>query len=389
MAFPVRIIQTRKTARLLILIALALACCSCSAFLPSGHPPPCIPCFPDSDGWYGGDGAYSIPLDGRRTLWLFGDTFVSEEKGRLDRIGMDIVLGTTLGISTCSPGGKFSISYFLKKKNGKFVSSFGAGEWLWPQDPFMISGVLYIPLLLIEALPDSPAPFNFRVAGHRIARIRDFSAADPREWPVDYLDWTGALPGGIEALATASVVSENFVYFFPLFRSARNGAGISGNLLARIAVRDLQHPEHRLEYLTRDNQWQNELKAEEVKILFPSAVSELSVRYSARDRRWIAVYSSPDNKGRSVLYASAPALEGPWSPPKTLVDPVEEINPASPLFDRHTFCYAGKEHPEFAHNRSLVVTYVCNTSEDPNNEKSFLRRNLFLYRPRVMDLPAD
>jgi hypothetical protein len=37
----------------------------------------CLPYFPDKDGWYGGDGAYSIALDKQRTLWLFGDTFVS------------------------------------------------------------------------------------------------------------------------------------------------------------------------------------------------------------------------------------------------------------------------------------------------------------------------
>ncbi|MBU1180687.1 MAG: hypothetical protein KKE00_03145 [Proteobacteria bacterium] len=62
----------------------------------------CIPCFPYKDGWYGGDAAYSIRLDEKRTLWLFGDTFVSDEQGRQDRIDMDVVLGTTPAISTCS-----------------------------------------------------------------------------------------------------------------------------------------------------------------------------------------------------------------------------------------------------------------------------------------------
>jgi hypothetical protein len=30
----------------------------------------CLPSFPDKDGWYGGDGAYSIRLDEKRVLWF-------------------------------------------------------------------------------------------------------------------------------------------------------------------------------------------------------------------------------------------------------------------------------------------------------------------------------
>ena len=84
----------------------------------------CLPVFPDKDGWYGGDGAYSIKLDEKRTLWLFGDTFVAHDEGRKDRIDMDVILGTTLAISTCSANNEFEIKYYLKKKNEKLVSSF-------------------------------------------------------------------------------------------------------------------------------------------------------------------------------------------------------------------------------------------------------------------------
>jgi len=292
---------------------------------------------------------------------------------------MDVVLGTTLAVSTCSLCGHFSIRYYLKQKNGRFVSSFGENEWLWPQAPFIAAGILHIPLLVIEGIQGAEAPFNFRVAGHQMVQIRDFRATDPRDWPVEYVNWTEALPSGIEALATTSVVYQNYVYFYPLMRSAN----ITGNILARIAVGHLDNPRRHLEYLTKSNEWQKELKTNEVKIIFPDAVSELSVRYSEPDRRWTAVYSSPQHKGGRLLYATAPAPEGPWATPQTLVETVDEVNPASPLFDRHTFCYAGKEHPQFAFDAHLVVTYVCNSSEDLKNEKSFLRRNLFLYRPQV------
>ncbi|MGD0169737.1 MAG: hypothetical protein ABSE54_08445, partial [Smithella sp.] len=94
-----------KKSLFIFLLFLSLSLCSCSSFLserntaevPHGQ---CLPVFPDKDGWYGGDGAYSIKLDQERTLWLFGDTFVSREKGRKDRIDMDFIAGTTLAIST-------------------------------------------------------------------------------------------------------------------------------------------------------------------------------------------------------------------------------------------------------------------------------------------------
>jgi hypothetical protein len=137
-----------------ILLLLSIPLFSCSTFLsekytaevPKGQ---CLPEFPDKDGWYGGDGAYSIKLDEERTLWLFGDTFVDREEGRKDRVDMDVVLGTTLAISTCSINSEFKIQYYLKKKNEKFVSSFGENEWLWPQDPFIVNNVLYIPLIAV------------------------------------------------------------------------------------------------------------------------------------------------------------------------------------------------------------------------------------------------
>ena len=366
----------------IILLCLSVLLVSCCVPGPVKHSAPCIPQFPDQDGWYGGDGAYSIDLDGQRSLWLFGDTFASEEKGRKNRIGMDVILGNTLAVSTCSTDQKFFIRYFLKKEKGAFVSSFGKDEWLWPQDPFIAENVLYIPLLVIQPLPGEKALFSFKIAGHKIARIKDYSAGDPHTWPVDYLDWTDALASGIEALATTSVVHEGFVYFYPLYRHTGDNLNIYGNILARLSVGHLGNPAHHFEYWTSDG-WQKELKPAKVKLMFPVGVSELSVRYSARDKEWLAVYLSPENKGHQLLYATARNPEGPWRPPSVLIPAIAEVDPGNPLYDQHTFCYAGKEHRQFAQNKTLIVTYVCNSAEDIGNQESFLRKNLFLYRPRV------
>lgn len=378
--------QIYKIIQPLILLCLSMLLVSCSTLWPLKHPGQCLPDFPYQDGWYGGDGAYSISLDERRTLWIFGDTFVSNDEDRKDRIGMDVVLGTTLAVSTCSADQKFSIQYFLKKKNSKFVSSFGEDEWLWPQDPFITKGILYIPLLIIQNLPHAQPPFNFKIAGHKIARIKDFQADDPRQWPVEYLDWTRALPAGIEALATTSVVHHDYVYFYPLYRYAKDKVSIAGNILARISISHLDNPADYFEYWTHKGVWQKMLKPGEVKIIFPAGLSELSVRYHAQDQEWLAVYLSPENQGNQLLYQTAKNLEGPWNLPVALMESIAEVDPQSPLYDQHTFCYAGKEHRQFAQAGNLVVTYVCNSAEDIGNQDSFLRKNLFLYRPAVKNI---
>jgi hypothetical protein len=374
-----------------ILLLLSIPLFSCSTFLsekytaevPKGQ---CLPEFPDKDGWYGGDGAYSIKLDDERTLWLFGDTFVAHEEGRKDRVDMDVVLGTTLAISTCSINSEFKIQYYLKKKNEKFVSSFGENEWLWPQDPFIVNNVLYIPLIAVIPTDKKGELFNFKITGHKLARIKDFSAADPYKWSLDYIDLTPAIPPEIAAFATTSVVHDDYVYFYPFYAYSKDAVNVLGNILARIPISKLDNPAGAIEYFTKDGTWQNSLNPARVKVVLDAGVSELSVRYHAADKKWIAVYLATQNKGDKLLYQVADEPEGPWSEPKTLSVKVPEVDPQSPQYDKNNFCYAGKEHIEFARKKNLVVTYVCNSAEDFEKKTSFLRRNLFLYRPVVREI---
>jgi hypothetical protein len=379
--------MTKKSLWLfLLLLSIWLSACST---LPTPKPAAdfsssqCLPSFPDQDGWYGGDGAYSIKLDKEHTLWLFGDTFAANDVSRKDRVGMDVVLGTTLAISTCSDNAEFKIKYYLKKKNSKFISSFGENEWLWPQDPFMVNSILYVPLLVVAAAPEEKAPFNFKITGHKIAQIEYDPSTDPHQWSIKYIELTPAIPGSIMALATTSVVLQDYVYFYPLYLYEKDKTKATGNILARIRIDKLNSPAGAIEYLHNDGSWDKELKPGLVKIVLTAGVSELSVRYHANDKKWLAVYSSAGNKGQELLYQWADALEGPWSAPKYLIKGIPEVDPQSLLYDKDTFCYAGKEHIEFADRRNLIITYVCNSAEDFQNKMSFIRKNLFLYRPVV------
>jgi hypothetical protein len=380
----------KKTASIVLLL-LSLALSSCSTVIPEKYTVAvsqgqCLPAFPDNDGWYGGDGAYSIKLDGERTLWLFGDTFVDSKEGRKDRVDMDFIAGTTLAISTCSSNNEFKIKYHLKKKNGEFVSSFGEDEWLWPQDPFMVNNVLYIPLIVVTATNNTGDLFNFMITGYKLARIKDFSSDDPYKWNMDYIDYTSAIPRDIRAFATTSVVYKDYVYFYPFYTYSKDKVNVFGNILARIPAGRIDNPVGAVEYFSKEETWQNKLNPETVKVVLNAGVSELSVRYHASDKKWIAVYLSTQNKGDKLLYQAAEKPEGPWSRPKPLSVTVSEVDPQSPLYDKNNFCYAGKEHIEFSRDKNLVVTYVCNSADDMQSQTSFIRRNPFLYRPVVKSI---
>jgi hypothetical protein len=380
-----------KTMSKTIYIALLLSClliAACSTVLDKAYRQQsaaavCLPGFPDKDGWYGGDGAYSIRLDDRRVLWLFGDTFVSEQKSRQDRFDMKVVWGTTLAVSTCTADAEFQIRYYLKKKNGEFVSFFSEKEWLWPQDPFIVDHTLYVPLVSVKANPEIKGPFKFEITGHKFARIKNFAGADPDQWIIDMVDLTSGIPDGIKAFATTSVAYKSHVYFYPLYSATKNGMSILGNILARIPADNLADPAKSIEYLTKEGQWEKELVPARVKIVLDAAVSEMSVRYHQDERKWIAVYMSIRNNGDQMLYQTAETLEGLWTAPEVLIAQIPEVDRTSPRYDKNNFCYAGKEHPEFARERNLVVTYVCNSYEDLEKNTSVIRKNLFLYRPVV------
>lgn len=384
-------IHINKALGSFFIILLSAFLFSCSTFISGKYyaevsTGQCVPVFPDKDGWYGGDGAYSIQLDTDRTLWLFGDTFVACGGCRRDRVDMDVILGTTMGISSCSKNNEFKIQYYLSHQEGKFVSSFCDNEWVWPQDPFIVNNILYIPLISIAPGDKKEEVFNFIVAGHKFVRVKDFSAADPRQWKYDFIDLTPTLPKEISAFAPTSVVYNDYVYFYPFYVYSKENFNVFGNILARIPTNRIDHPVGAVEYFYQDGTWQNHLNPRKVKIVLDAFASELSVRYHPADGKWIAVYLSINNKGDQLFYQTADKLEGPWSKPQPLGEKIPEVDSQSPTFDKGNFCYAGKEHIEFSQDKKLIVTYVCNSSEDMQSQTSFLRRNLFLYRPVVREI---
>ena len=171
----------------------------------------CVPEFPLTDEWLGGDAATSIPISRRgakesRTLWLFGDTFIARKPGQTTRKG-SFFLNNTIAHSNCKRNGHWEIEYeWRHTADGKpatvLVPTTGDGFY-WP-----VAGaaVRRIPYVLVERIVVEGQTFS--VAGVDVARIAN-PRQHPDRWKVRYSFLAGP---GLEVPASAAIVSGEFFY---------------------------------------------------------------------------------------------------------------------------------------------------------------------------------
>jgi hypothetical protein len=347
--------------------------------VPAGARETCTPDFPLKDGWWGADAAYSIPLPDGRSVWMFGDTLYGD---RRLVVGKDPrMVRNSIGISSCDDDGKWKIAYVMRKgSDGNPVDFFQArtkDTWYWALDGFLYKNDLWVTLLCIRPAPSTSEGLGFEVCGADLARVSDL-ARDPQQWKAEYLplvpDGTGAYPS-----ATA-VVEGDYVYIFALYEKDSRPM-----VLTRIPLKGLDTPAKNLEYLSKDGAWKPGLKPEDAKAVMKRGASEMTVRYHPGLNTWLAVLNSPRMFSDKILLRTAPGLSGPWSDGQ-VVYRIPEMQKNSAGYDRDTFCYAAKEHPEFRQPGSILITYACNTMK-----VNKLTTRLDLYFPKVVriKLPAS
>lgn len=354
-----------------IFAVLLFAAISTAAFASS-----CTPSFPletsQSNGWQGADAAYSIPLGDGRDLWIFGDTLYGMK--RVVNNAVPVMVRNSIGISACSAPGKFSIQYAIRSgADGKPADFFTAQHprtWYWAMDGFRNGKDLWITLLCVRAT-DAKSAMGFESCGSDLAKITS-PGADPQNWKITYYP---LVADGAHAYPSATVVRDGEA--FDLF--ALNESGARPLIAARVPLAGLANPQANLQYLAVDGRWTNGFDAAKASPVMTPGSSELSIRYHPELKRWLAVMFKPGMFSRQIILRSAPSATGPWSDGQVVYS-VPEMQPG-PGYDKDTFCYAGKEHPEFERG-DLVFTYVCNTFAVPK-----LATELNIYFPRVVRMP--
>jgi hypothetical protein len=357
-------------------IAFLLACI---ALLAPQARAACTPGFPlqqgQPNGWLGADDAYSIPLPGRRDLWIFGDTLYGEK--RVVHGTDPLMVRNSIGISTCDAAGNWHLDYVIRKDAQGHPQDFFKARlpntWYWPMDGFMAGHTLWVTLLCLRNVPNpEKAAMGFATCGTDLARI-DAPGPDPQQWKIDEMP---LVPDGTHAYPSATaVVSQKNAYIFALDES-----GARPLEATRIPLSGLSDPAKHLEYLASDGTWQPGFVPQKAQQVMKQGSTELTIRYHPELHRWLAVLFQPGMFSSRILLRSAPSLTGPWTDGQVVYS-VPEMQPASPGYDKDTFCYAAKEHPEFEHG-DLVFTYACNTFAVPK-----LASNVGIYFPQVVRMP--
>jgi hypothetical protein len=352
--------------------------------------------FKYQQGWLGADDAYSIPLGGGRSLWVFGDTFIAPSEGA-QRSGSSLFIRNSIGITTCASAGKCAIEYFWGHKDGKADSFFTAPvatDWLWPMDGFVHNGVLYIGMMQMHA--DGKGAFGFAFTGTLLASVPNYTAP-PGQWKVTYQE----LNKGGDALPGVSIVvregpkgnpdpgnasGASYAYFFTLVQG--RSPGDQHLTLTRIPLDKLgsaaRPASSAWEYLKRDDSWgpwngaDAALPKDNAIVLTPGA-TEMTVRYHEPTKKWLAIYPMAFDK--TGHYSLSDSIVKGWSSSKPLYE-YPEMQPTNPNYAQHVFCYALKEHPEFEQPDKLMFTYACNSTDEKE-----VYANPNLYRPVMVTLP--
>lgn len=340
---------------------------------------PKVPDFEYADGWLGADGAYSIALSPGKSLWLFGDTFVSEKGAKL-RSEAEAMVRNSVGISDCEAVHSCTIKYFWQARAGaKARSFFDTGKedvWYWPLDGISEGKSLYLSLLIVRTKPGAKPdePFGFEIAGTKLVSIAD-RRKSPDAWQVSMKDLTDS-----RLWAGVSIVRDG--RFAIWYTQVSTGEGKGFMVAMRTPLDKLRDPSGSWEYLRKDNHWVAGLPGEDAYHLIEQAISEMSVRYHPAIKKWIALSAGPEFPSSRAVVRVADSPVGPWSPPQTIYE-FPEMKRENPRYDKDTFCYAVKEHVEFA-DRKIAMTYACNSMV---LEKTVANMNI--YRPRVviLDLP--
>jgi hypothetical protein len=313
--------------------------------------------------WLGSDDAYSIPLPGDRTLWLFGDTFVAPQAGA-DRRECHFVRNS-IGIQEGRDPVSASIGFHWG--DGSIPTDFFVVEtgWLWPLHGLLIDGKLLLFFMKVRSPRPSSGGLDKTASS---AEHRPLEAAGIEEWvdsdSLSFFDVYGwgafmvhnpndapdqwkkeELPTptndlGI-VLGAGVLLEDDWLYMWG-WTQERDG------YLARVTSEDASRGDlSRLEWLSGDD-WLG--KPEQGAVALPHAQTEFTVHRLSSGLLGNVQAMGLDPADLTIRWAKDAA--GPWTEPEVLYRIPESERP-------NVIAYAGKAHPHLE-GADLVLTYASN-----------------------------
>jgi hypothetical protein len=310
--------------------------------------------FRRTEGWTGGDGAYSVPLGPRRTLWPFADSWVGKVEGGR-RVGARMVNNAAAWQSL---GGKDEPLRFFWGAQGKapavLLRPARAGAWYWPGDGALLDGALYLFCKVVRGKDKGPPGLQFDWFDNELLRV-----ANPHDEPTRWRVERRALPGGAGAprLGVACLVEGDYLYAYGLFAEKDCKPLEAPLAVARIHRRDLAAPggkgwRYRC-HTAAGERWEE--RPARLAPLFGDGAAEMSVG-RVRGLAGFVATSTPLGLGGDGVVRQAPRPEGPWSAPRRVY--------RAPEAGGQLLRYGAKAHPELARRDGELIVTSCRNVGD-------------------------
>lgn len=310
--------------------------------------------FRRADGWVGADGAFSVPLSDKRTVWLFSDTWVGTVRdGKRKDVAM---VNNTVGVQDGN-GADAKITFAVaKNKGGKpgtlFVPPDGNG-WFWLYAGYHADGKLHVFLPRIEKTGAGGA-FGFRGVDVWLGTVEN-PADEPTAWKIGYAKVPFAEFGKERMRSFGSAVLRvgDHAYIYGYDEKRGKGSPSRKLLVARTPADKLADFDS-WRFLADGGEWKADAK--DAAGSADGLGTEFSVSYLPGLKQYVLVYTENGLSDR-ILGRFAAAPEGPWSEPVLLYRCPEMKQ------RKGVFSYAAKAHPHLAAGNELVISYVVNAFE--------------------------
>lgn len=337
----------------------------------------CAPSFPFIDGWLGGDGDVSVPINDTTTIFIFSDTYVGN-KNQISRQepGMRMV-SNSVAIQTCLSDGETKVQYYWNNMYSDnpepIFKSFTNRYRFWVVDAFTLYNNLYVILGKVGpklgASPDEI--FNFSGLGYTLAKIPNPHKV-PGEWKIQLFPLPDFKSNSMELRCHA--IQDEYIYFF----ISRND---TSQFLVRKHIKDIDKPEIPFEYYSLNKKWKQGIKEDDMDEITKGFRCN-TVNFHPEINQWVMI-SDIWFKDNKIKMRTAPALPGPWSD-EILIYEIPEVTPGNSLYSKSNFCYLAREHIQYydSNNHVMLLTYDIN-----NTIYSEILANPKIYTPKVIKVP--
>lgn len=351
--------------------------------------------FTRSTGWFGGDGIYTIPIDGidmpgrngrLKTLFIFSDTMFGQINDGKLQAGSKMVHNSVAIVTGNKPEQDQIHFYGANQPKEKFVTVFTPetphskeGEYYWLGDGFVNHELDNTTYIFGYRIRNTGAKvFGFEEVGNTLIAIpkgSKFPFINHRQIDTPFFiskkdkKQNGSFGAGILANTkqAGAPAPDGFIYVYGVAGSTKEV------LVARVLPKDFE--DFTAWTYWDGSRWNKDI--DHVTSITDRASNELSVTPLA-DGRYALVFQI-DGIGSSVGLRVGLSPKGPFGPIQELWQcPEVKLN-------KNYFVYNAKAHPHLSKKGELLISYNVNSFDFLND----LSSDPHLYRPRFIRVQLD